>query len=223
MREILRWFGLLSGWPLQWLFFKRKTYYENREKQGRIVKGGALIISNHYSVWDYVQNVFLFPFRKLYVVMSEEIFKKGKFFEWSKKIYGGIKSDRDVHGMRFIDESVALLERGKLVQIYPEAYITTDGEMHDFKSSYIIIALRANVPIIPVMIDGNYGVFKRSHLIIGEPIDLNDYCTSLNPSREEIMALNKMVEEKARALKADLDMRIERDKNKRKRKKENSK
>jgi len=94
-----------------------------------------------------------------------------------------------------------------LVQIYPEASITTDGRMHDFKPSYVLIALRADVPIIPVITDGNYGLFKRVHLIIGEPIYLGDAITSENPSREEIMTLNAQVYQKCLELQEQLQQK----------------
>lgn len=207
MYGFFRWLAIVTGWPLQLLFFKRKTYYEDKTASNRFVKGGALIISNHYSVFDYMVNLFLFPGRKLFVVMAEMIFKRGKFFHWAMRCFGGIRSDRDIKGMRFIDESVKVLERGKLVQIYPEAHTTDDGNMLDFKPSYIMIALRAGVPIIPVMTDGNYGFFKRVHIIIGKKIYLTDYCTSLNPTREEIVALNEMVYAKAVELREELERR----------------
>lgn len=211
MYEFFRWLGLLMGYPLQLVFFKRKTYYEDKKEQGRFVKGGALIVSNHYHVFDYLVNLFLFPFRKLYVVMSEVNFRR-KWFKHIAKIYGGICSNRDVKGMKFMDESVELLEKGKLVQIYPEAHITLDGQMHSFKPSYVMIALRSGAPIIPVIIDGNYGIFKRAHVIVGKKIYLSDYCSSLNPTKEEIIALNEMVEKKARELKEELDRRVQQDK-----------
>lgn len=210
--EPLRWLGLILAWPLQLIVFKRKTYYEDKKEQGRFIKGGALVISNHYHMFDYIVNAFLFPFRKLYVVLSEMIYQKSRFFNFGMAIFGGIRSDRDIMSMRFIDQSVKTLEKGRLVQIYPEAHITPDGLMHDFKPSYIMIALRANVPILPVMIDGNYGAFKRAHVIIGKKIYLSDYCTSLNPTREEIQALNDIVYKKAEELKKLLEKKIEQDK-----------
>lgn len=222
MYEFFRWVALITGWPLQLLAFKRKTYYEDRTVQGRRVKGGALIISNHYSVFDYMVNLFLFPFRKLYVVYWAQMRNRiGYFFRWGMKFFGGIPSDREAMAMRFIDDSVKLLERGKLVQIYPEAHITDDGEMHEFKPSYLLIALRADVPIIPVIIDGNYGILRRAHLIIGKPIDLSMYCTSEDPTREELEAMNRMVYEKSKELKAELDRRVGA-KRKRSRKKEDT-
>lgn len=208
--ELFRCIGLILGYPFQLLFFKRKTYYEDKKEQGRLVRGGALIISNHYSVFDYIMNLFLFPFRKLYVVESEMMFrgKKKRLFEFLSKFHGGICSERDVMGMGFIDKSVEEIEKGRIVQIYPEAHITEDGQMHEFKTSYLMIALRADAPIIPVIIDGNYGLFKRAHVIIGKKIYLSDYCTSLNPTKEEILALNEIVYKKSLALKAELDARI---------------
>ena len=204
MREILRWLALLSAWPVQLLVFKRKTYYEDRRAQGRRVRGKALIVSNHFSVFDYMVNLFLFPFRKLYVVYWPQ---NSKRIRWGMKFFGGIVSDRDVMGLRFMDESVKTLEKGRIVQIYPEAYISEDGRMDEFKPSYVLIALRAEAPIIPVITDGQYGLFKRVHLIIGKPIDLWDYCTSEDPTKEEIMELNDIVYKKCLELQRELEAR----------------
>lgn len=204
MREIFRWLALITGWPVQLLVFKRKTYYEDRRAQGRRVRGKALIVSNHFSVFDYMVNLFLFPFRKLYVVYWPQ---NSKRIRWGMKFFGGIVSDRDVMSLRFMDESVKTLEKGRVVQIYPEAYISEDGRMDEFKPSYVLIALRAEAPIIPVITDGQYGFFKRVHLIIGKPIDLWDYCTSEDPTKEEIMALNDIVYKKCLELQRELEAR----------------
>ena len=204
MREIFRWLALLSAWPVQLLVFKRKTYYEDRRAQGRRVRGKALIVSNHFSVFDYMVNLFLFPFRKLYVVYWPQ---NSKRIRWGMKFFGGIVSDRDVMSLRFMDESVKTFEKGRVVQIYPEAYISEDGQMDEFKPSYVLIALRAEAPIIPVITDGQYGLFKRVHLIIGKPIDLWDYCTSEDPTKEEIMELNDIVYKKCLELQRELEAR----------------
>lgn len=206
-KEILRWYGLLSGYPLYLAYFKKKVYYEDKSVQDRFVKGGALVISNHYHVYDFIVNAALFPFRKLYVVLKSDVYRY-KFTAWGMSIFGGIKSDRDVMGMRFIDESVAHLKKGRLVQIFPEAYITHDGKMREFKTAYIMIAQRADVPIIPVITDGNYGWKKRTHVIIGKPILLSDFCPYASPSREQIVELNQMVRNKCLELQEELRRRI---------------
>ena len=59
--------------------------------------------------------------------------------------------------------------------------------------------------------DGNYGFFKRVHLMIGEPIDLNQYLTGEKPSKQEIAQLNDIVYNKVLQLRQELDRRIEAD------------
>ena len=203
--ELLRYFGLITGYPVQCLIFKHKICYENKRAQSRRVRGGALIISNHFSVLDYVSNVFVLAFRKLYVVHAAT---KSRFAAFGMKFFGGIPVDRSSYHMTFMDTSVELLQRGELVQIFPEAHITPNGKMQPFKTSYLHIALRAGVPIIPVIMDGRYGIFKRTHVIIGEGIDPAAYCRDpSHPTREEIAALNDMIQAKCHALYDDMEAR----------------
>ncbi len=214
MKNLMRWFVLVTGFPIYALFFKTKVYYEDDARENKRIKGAALIVSNHYSALDYMITMFHYFGRKVYVVMLEFIFKQSAFLRHAISIIGGIRADRDIMGMRFMDEAVTCLRRGKLVQIYPEAHNTTDGRIHDFKPSYVLIALRADVPIVPIAVDGNYGLFKRAHAIIGKSIRLSDYVGDPEPSREQIEALNEMVRNKVIALRTELSRRTEEDKRK---------
>lgn len=208
MFAVLRYMAALSAYPLWLVFFKRKVYYEDKKAQSRFVKGPALVISNHYCARDFMLMALMFPFRKLWVVLSEQMFRKSKFFDWAANIYGGICADRDIQGLRFVDRSIEVLEQGGLVQIFPEAYVTRTGKMQEFKTSYLLIALRAGVPLLPVMLDGNYGFRKRAHVMIGKPIDLNDYNLPLNPTREQLVELNEKIRDHCLALREELDRRI---------------
>lgn len=211
MKELMRWIVLITGFPIYALFFKTKIYYEDESRENRRIKGAALIVSNHYSGLDYMITMFHYFGRKVYVVMLEYIFKVSAFLRFSISIIGGIKADRDIMSMRFIDEAVSCLRRGKLVQIYPEAHNTTDGEIHDFKPSYVMIALRADVPIVPIAVDGNYGLFKKAHAIIGRSIKLSDYVNEAEPTREQIEELNSIVRNKVVELRETLRKKTEED------------
>ena len=99
-----------------------------------------------------------------------------------------------------MDESVKVLRKGNLLQIFPEAE-TSDGRgLQFFKPSYILIALRAGVPIVPVVTDGNYGIFKRVHVLIGKKIYVSDYLHSENPTKEEIDEINRIIFAKVQEL-----------------------
>ena len=209
IREFFRYFALIPGWFYQLVMFTRKTYYEDKSVQGRRIKGGALIVSNHYHIYDYFVNIFIFfPLRKLYVVMKSDIFRKSRICRWGLNCFGAIPADRDQRGMRFMDDSIRHLKKGRLVQIFPEGYNARTKQMLPFKTSYILIAQRADVPIVPIITDGNYGLFRRAHVIIGKPIRLSDYCEHANPNRQEIEYLNFIVRERCMSLQAELERRM---------------
>lgn len=210
--DIFRWIGVITGYPFQCLYFKTKIYYESPNVSKR-VRGGALVISNHFNPLDYVLNVFVFFPRKLYVVASEHAFKNA-FLRFGMKFWGGIQANRVTKSMHFVSESIREIKKGHLVQIFPEGHNTDDGTIKPFYSSYLLIALKANAPIVPVITDGNYGLFKRVHLMIGESIDLASYLSGPKATREDITRLNEIVYQKVLALRRELDVRVKADKKK---------
>jgi len=209
--DIFRWFAILQGFWLYWLFFKRKTYYEdgNRKKRSRRFKGAKLIISNHVSVLDYILNMYVVLPRKLWVVASEHAYRN-KLQGFGMKFFGGIPCDRRIRSMRFVDQSVKVLKQGGVVQIFPEGKERYDGLVGPFYPSYLVIAHRGGAPIIPIVTDGRYGFGKRTHILIGNEINVRDYIKAEGPiiPREELAAANEAIHEKFLALKADLDARI---------------
>ena len=221
--DIFRWFAIIQGFWLYWLFFKRKTYYEDGDprRKSRRFKGPKLIISNHYCVLDFMLNLFLVLPRKLWVVASEHAYRN-KLQGFGMRFFGGIPCDRRIRSMRFMERSVEVLKRGGLVQIFPEGKNTDDGLIGPFYASYIVIAHRAGVPIIPIMTDGNYGFFKRTHVLVGNEIDLKDYITAEGPiiPRDQLESANEAIRSKVLALKADLDARVAAEKSKKSKRKD---
>jgi 1-acyl-sn-glycerol-3-phosphate acyltransferase len=221
--DIFRWFAIIQGFWLYWLFFKRKTYYEDGDprRKSRRFKGPKLIISNHYCVLDFMLNMFLVLPRKLWVVASEHAYRN-KLQGFGMRFFGGIPCDRRIRSMRFMERSVEVLKRGGLVQIFPEGKNTDDGLIGPFYASYIVIAHRAGVPIIPIMTDGNYGFFKRTHVLVGNEIDLKDYITAEGPiiPRDQLESANEAIRSKVLALKADLDARVAAEKSKKSKRKD---
>ncbi len=209
--EFFRWVAILSAIPFELIFFKRKTYYEKGAPRRPWKRGGALLISNHYSFWDYFMTMFVVLPRKLNVV-SSEIPYRTKLGAFGMRFFGGIEANRLTKNMRFIDTAANVIRRGQLVQIYPEAKITEDGNLQPFKPSYIVIAHRANAPIIPIVTDGCYHLFRRTHIIVGAPIYLSDYIDTdrRTPVREDLDRINEIIHEKVRALRQELNERKER-------------
>ena len=194
------WIGKIPLWPIQFIFFRKKVYYEDKKTTSRYIKGGSIIISNHKGLLDFPMSMFLFPFHKLYCLMSELIYNHGKFLGFLTNIVGGIRIDRVNYDFSFFDKAFDLMKRKKLLIIYPEGKVSLEDKMFPFHPSYILIALKSKKPIIPIYTDGKYKFKNRCHVVIGKAIYLDDYCKSENPTKEEINKLNDLVRNKIKDL-----------------------
>ena len=97
-------FVKLTGFIPQALILRTKIYYEDKKAQSRRIKGKAIIMSNHTSVYDFALYLFVFFFRTLRFQMAEVLFQK-KLLSLFLKLMGGIKVDRNSHDFSFIDKS----------------------------------------------------------------------------------------------------------------------
>lgn len=190
-------FVKLTGWLPQFLCFRTKIYYEDKAVQGRRVKGGAIIVSNHTSVFDYAVYLFVFFGRTLRTVMAEVLFEKkalGAFL----KLMGGIRVDRDANEYGFMSKCEKILQNRGVLCVFPEGRLPKPGEEKPlpFKPGAAYLSLAENVPIIPVYTNGSYFNKKRARVIIGTPIYPNDYVTSGKTDKENTEAVNAVLRKK---------------------------
>ena len=184
--------------PVELLFFKRKTYYEDKKQRSRHLKGGALYVSNHRSFFDYLCYFFLVYFQKLRPVVSQLIYHKNPVMHFLLKMCGAIVVGGNEFDLGFMDKCVSLLRQGKKIIIFPEAHFNSKDEIRPFSCSFAKIALEADVPIIPLYINGAYSLFRRTRVCVGRKIYPNQVCSGI--SDEEVKRLAKLVEDKVRYL-----------------------
>lgn len=204
--DFFRWVALILGYPFVMLYFKTKVYYEDKAVQGKRIDGGALIVSNHFGVRDFANNMFILCPHKLCVVAAEIAFKNA-FLRFGMKFFGGIEANRVTKDKSFVEKSIKEIQKGNLVQIFPEGHNTPDGLIHPFYKSYLAIPLESKAPIVPIVTDGNYGLFKRARIIIGKPINVWDYIESDTYTREDFTKLNEIVFNKVLELRQEIENR----------------
>ncbi len=202
-------FVKITGFPAAFFCFRTKVYYENKAVQSRRIKGPAILISNHTSVFDYAVYLFVFFLRTLRVQMAELLFQKkvlGPFL----RMLGGIFVDRNTHDFGFISKSLDLLKKGWVVGVFPESRIPLPEEERPlpFKTSAAYLALASGVPVIPVYTNGSYFKKKRAEVLIGTPIDVRaiedpalsekeNLARVTNAMREKIISLEKLYHEQS--------------------------
>ena len=107
----------------------------------------------------------------------------------------------------FVGQSLEILEKGGTVGIFPQGRLPVGGKPFPFKPSISYIALRCNAPIVPVYTDGNYGLFKRSHVMIGTPITLPP-AEEEDLTKENYERLTRYLEQQEYKLKEELEQRL---------------
>ena len=143
--------------------------------------GGALVMSNHQSHLDPVL-VGLASDRRLNYLARQTLFRFAPF-RWLISSLDAIPLDREGLGLNGLKETLRRLKRGELVLIFPEGTRTRDGEVGVFKPGFCALARRANVPLMPVAIEGAFDSWPRTrplpfpamiHIHFGPPLTAED-------------------------------------------------
>ena len=104
MNKFLYWFVKLSGMPVEWFYFKRKVYYYSKN-QNRVIKGGALIVSNHRAIMDYPFYMYTFKRAVIRPVAGDIIYRNGKLLTWFLNQMGAIRVSSENYDFNFINKS----------------------------------------------------------------------------------------------------------------------
>ena len=197
MIALFNYFVKITGWLPYALICRSKVSYEDKNAQSRHLKGKAILLSNHTSVYDYALYLFIFFFRTLRFQMAEVLYKK-KLLALFLSMMGGIYVNRDTLDFSFMDESKAILEKGGVVGIFPESRLPKEGEARPlpFKESATILALESGAPIIPLYTKGNYFTKSRTRLIIGKPINVRDYYDNSKSEKENVTNITNILRNK---------------------------
>lgn len=215
MNLFVLWFTKITGLIPQYFYYHKKVYYENKTNQSRHISGGALIVSNHFSIYDFPLVMFTFLRRSVYVLIAEVTMNKNFFMKRFTKHLGGICVDRGSFDFSFMSRVGDKLKNNKVVLIYPEARMKTNeeikkNELITFKPSFVYIALENNVPIIPVCTNGKYGIKnffsrKRARIMIGEKIILNEMYDEKKSEKDNVEFLCEYVKKRISKMKKELD------------------
>ena len=197
LTEFFNGFVKVTGWPAYKIAFRPKVYYEDKSVQGSHIKGAAMVVSNHTSVFDYALLLFVFFTRTLRVQMAEVLFQKqplGLFL----KLMGGVRVDRNTFDFGFVSKSQRILEKGGVVEIFPESRLPLKGEERPlpFKPSAAYLGLLSGAPMIPVYTNGKYFSRERARVVIGTPVYARELADERLSEKENLERISQLLREK---------------------------
>lgn len=143
-----------------------------------------IFAGNHCSQYDICafQGYFPHDFRW---IAKKELFRIPIFGQAMQRI-GYIPIDRS-HGrqaLKSLDEAAGRIAAGSSVLIFPEGTRSANGQLQEFKTGAVLLAIKARVPIVPLGFNGSYAVLPKGRLLarsgeivirIGPPISTAHY------------------------------------------------
>ena len=124
-----------------------------------------IIVANHQSSFDIVLLYRLWMHFKW--VAKRELFRM-PFIGWNLWLNRHIVIDRaSLRGAKkMLLEAQRHLNKGTSVLIFPEGTRSVDGAIKRFKDGAFMLAKKANIPILPVVINGSKEVFPKNGYVV---------------------------------------------------------
>jgi 1-acyl-sn-glycerol-3-phosphate acyltransferase len=162
-------------------------------------EGGLLVATNHMSRADALL-LLINPARTDITALVADKYKKYPVFHWVLRTAGVIWLDRDKADFAAFRMAVDVLKTGVALGIAPEGTRSQTGQLLEGKPGTVLLAQKANVPIIPVGIAGSENFFRYlftlrrpkitlrfGPVIIIPPMDRANRDAWLQKSTEDIM------------------------------------
>ena len=175
------------------LFYRIRKIYVGDKKKVKNVKDGAILAANHSGFSDPMVLETAFWYRRVHYVVGE-IAMEGKVKSAFMRAAGCIKLDRNVTDLKAIKQCVQVLKEGFLLEMFPQGGI--NGDDAAFKPGIMLIAVQADVPVIPIYIEARKNIFQRYRMVIGDPFYWKDYCDKKRPGLKDMENLTRLLEEK---------------------------
>ena len=132
-----------------------------------------VVIANHRHALDPVAMAYFIRKRQIVFLGKKEL-GKGKLVTNILTRMHCILVDRHNTDMNAMRSCMKAVKMKKILLIFPEGTRHHEGQMEQIESGTAMIALRSKAPIIPIYFDRKLSLFRRTNLIVGDPIPTED-------------------------------------------------
>ncbi len=132
-----------------------------------------ILIANHRHALDPIAMAMFIPGRQICFLGKKELGKTrlaNRLMTSAHVILVG-RGDTDMAAMRNCMKAIRMK---KILLIFPEGTRHHEGQMEKIQNGTSLIAMKSGAPIIPMYIDRELKLFRRTHMYVGEPIAYND-------------------------------------------------
>jgi 1-acyl-sn-glycerol-3-phosphate acyltransferase len=164
----------------------------------------CLFVANHTSSADAPAVVGAIP-RRIAILLKESLFKwpiVGQAFSSAHFI----PVNRRAHDSALVsvEKAAAALREGQSFLIYPEGTRSPDGRLQEFKKGAVVMAIKAGVPIVPMICSGAHRVMAKHSLAIHPGEILVEFLEPIDASRYSLEQRDELNEHIRQAMAAKL-------------------
>ncbi|MCJ7449819.1 MAG: 1-acyl-sn-glycerol-3-phosphate acyltransferase [Bacteroidales bacterium] len=200
-RSVVHWIQIYLSIIISYLIPIWKIKIEGRNKA---IHGTTyVIISNHQSILDILLiNCLRLRFKWISKIENNKVPVLGWYLKMADYITVD-RGDKESKEMMLL-ESYKCLQKGISLMIFPEGTRSVDRQIGFFKRGAFQLAISADKPILPVLIDGTGGILPKHGLIIGgwhkiiirvlDPVTPGSFGTN-DPDKLAIKFQNMMISE----------------------------
>ena len=169
----------------------------------KIKDGACVLVGNHYRIWDIVHMACTTK-EKVHFITKQELYKN-KFLARLCDIVEAIPVSRDGRDAKAVMTALRYLKKGEKISMFPEGTRNrTKEELLPLNGGSALFAIKAKVPVYPVMCLRKTRLFLRTKIAIGDPIDLSAFydrkLTAEDYAAAEEIIREKMLETKHAAI-----------------------
>lgn len=156
----------------------------------------VLFVSNHQSNFDIPILLGCIDKPKAFIAKIE-LDRMPMIRTWMKHMNCVFMDRKDLRqSLQVMNEAVEYMKKGYSMTIFPEGTRSKGKVMGEFRPGSLRIAVKANVPIIPVTIRGSYKLMEQNGFIIkpaGVEIVISEPIETTGLSKEQINDLHEKV------------------------------
>jgi len=153
-------------WALVYVWFNPLWRIEIKGRENIRKRKTYVIISNHQSALDIVVLYRLATHFKW--IAKRELFKV-PFVGWNLTLNRHVPIDRNStrSAVTMMRKAIDHLKQGSSILVFPEGTRSEDGAIKRFKDGAFIIAKKAEVAILPVVVNGTLEALPKSGMVGG--------------------------------------------------------
>jgi 1-acyl-sn-glycerol-3-phosphate acyltransferase len=123
-----------------------------------------VLASNHQSIYDIP---ILFASLPLQLrIVSKASLGRFPFLGWHLRRTGHLLVDRRNPGADIVEKMRRLVSEAHSLIVFPEGTRSMDGTLGRFKKGTFLVAIDAQLPVVPVSISGSRHVMKKGRLMV---------------------------------------------------------